>query len=116
ERSAQIAIDTAKSRLDSSLLSLQTSNWPEAVKAVRTCKQDAGNNANALEKCIKLAQKISTAVRSNRTFALSYANSLASQGRGGEADQVRDCVDDAEFKVAAMQRCRNLADKLLFNR
>ncbi|HEY8467805.1 MAG TPA: hypothetical protein VIL04_13495 [Solirubrobacterales bacterium] len=116
ERAAQVSANVAKSRLDSMVLSLQGASWREAVRAVRDCRRDAGNDARALEKCVKFAQRITTAVRSNRTFALSYADSLASQGRGADADRVRDCVDGAGFAVAAMQRCRDLADELLFNR
>ncbi len=35
-------------------------------------------------------------------------------GNTADAERVRACVKQAGFKPAAMQRCRNLADDLLF--
>lgn len=116
ERAEQIQLDIAMSRIQSAITSLQSAGWPEAVKAVRACRAEARNSPRAADRCVAFAQRITTAVRSNRTFALSYANSLDGHGRGADADRVRDCVDGAGFKPAAMQRCRDLADKLLFNR
>ncbi len=53
-------------------------------------------------------------VHSDRSFALSYADSLAAQGDGAGASRVERCVKGAGFKPAAMERCRDLADDLLF--
>ena len=53
-------------------------------------------------------------MQSDRSFALSYADSLHAQGDSAAALRVRSCVKQAGFEVAPMQRCRNLADDLLF--
>lgn len=50
---------------------------------------------------------------SDRSFAVSYADSLAAQGNDAGAERVRQCVKQAGFKPAAMQRCHKLADDLL---
>jgi hypothetical protein len=93
--------------------SLRTS-WPAASREVRNCIREAGQNVGAMQRCDKFGETIVHAVQSNRNFALSYANSLDSQTRTDDADRVRACVDHAGYKVAAMQQCRNLADRLLF--
>lgn len=53
-------------------------------------------------------------MQSDRSFSLSYADSIESQGDPEGAARVEDCVKSAGFKPAAMQRCRDLADELLF--
>ena len=53
-------------------------------------------------------------MQSNRNFSLSYADSLRAQGDTAAAAQVEQCVHDAGFETAAMRRCQNLADELLF--
>ena len=67
-----------------------------------------------MDRCADLGQKLVHTVQSDRNFALSYADSLAAQGDGAGAERVRDCVKGAGFEPAAMQRCRELADDLLF--
>ena len=65
-------------------------------------------------RCDALGLKLVHTVQSDRSFALSYADSLAAQGDGAGADRIEACVKHAGFQPAAMQRCRNLADDLLF--
>jgi len=60
------------------------------------------------------AQRLVHTVQSDRSSALSYADSLHAQGDSAAALRVRSCVKQAGFEVAPMQRCRNLADDLLF--
>ena len=67
-----------------------------------------------MEHCADLGQKLVHVVQSDRSFSLSYADSLEAQGKTTEAERVRDCVKAAGFQPAAMQRCRKLADDLLF--
>jgi hypothetical protein len=67
-----------------------------------------------MERCDDRGQKLVHTVQSDRSFALSYADSLAAQGDGAAAARVEDCVKGAGYQPAAMQRCRNLADDLLF--
>ncbi len=88
--------------------------WPEASKAVLECTKDAGSNNAQLDRCSALGQRISSSVLSNRNFAVSYADNLETQGKTAEAEQVRDCVEKAEFEAKDMAKCRSLANKLLF--
>ena len=74
----------------------------------------AGTDAGAMERCDERGQRLVQTVHSDRSFALSYADSLAAQGDGAGASQVERCVKGAGFKPAAMERCRDLADDLLF--
>ena len=67
-----------------------------------------------MQRCEAIGEKLVHTVSSDRSFALSYADSLEAQGDNASADRIRNCVKDAGFKPAAMQRCRNLADDLLF--
>jgi hypothetical protein len=106
-------LSSAKSRAASYIQSLQGS-WPAAAREVRGCVQDAGEQLGELNRCVDLAQRLVHTVQSDRSFALSYADSLEGQGRDAEAERVRDCVKRAGFETAPMQRCRNLADDLLF--
>jgi hypothetical protein len=77
-------LDFAKSRARSFQASVQ-STWPSAARAI-----------------------------GDRSFSLSYADSLGAQGNAAAADRVRECVKRAGFRPAAMQRCRRLSDDLLF--
>ena len=67
-----------------------------------------------MDRCDALGQRLAHTVRSDRSFALSYADSLAAQGDEGGARRVEVCVKRAGLRSAAMQRCRDLADDLLF--
>jgi copper chaperone CopZ len=106
-------VSSAKSQASSYVQSLQ-SGWPAAAREVRGCVQKAGEDLGQLNHCVTFAQRLVHTVQSDRSFALSYADSLESQGKSADAERVRDCVKDAGFETAAMQRCRNLADDLLF--
>ena len=110
---ADAELNSAQSRAESYASSLQSS-WPAASREVKSCVKKAGDNVNAMEHCADLGQKLVHTVQSDRSFALSYADSLDAQGDTAGAERVRDCVKGAGFKPAAMQRCRNLADQLLF--
>jgi hypothetical protein len=106
-------ISSARSRADSYADSLQAT-WPAAAREVRECVREAGDKLGPMNRCADFGQRLTHTVQSDRNFALSYANSLAAQGRGDDAERVRDCVKDAGFQAAAMNRCRRLADDLLF--
>ena len=106
-------LNSARSRADSYASSLQSS-WPAAAREIKGCIKKAGDDVGAMEHCAEQGQKLVHTVQSDRSFALSYADSLDAQGDQAGADRVRDCVKGAGFKPAAMQRCRNLADDLLF--
>jgi hypothetical protein len=90
------------------------SGWPAAARAVRACGQKAGDDLGELNQCVRFAQRVVHTVQSDRSFAVSYADSLAAQGNAAAADKVRQCVKNAGLETAAMQRCRDLADHLLF--
>jgi hypothetical protein len=106
-------VESAKSRASSYMQSLQSS-WPAAAREIRGCVQKAGDDLGDLNRCVTFAQRVVHTVQSDRSFALSYAESLAAQGDTAGADRVEECVKHAGFETAAMQRCRNLADDLLF--
>ena len=110
---ADATLNANRSRSESYATSLQ-STWPAGARAINACVKGAGDNANAMERCSDFGQKLVHVVQSDRSFSLSYADSLEAQGDQAGAERVRDCVKDAGFKPAAMQRCRNLADDLLF--
>jgi hypothetical protein len=106
-------LNFARDRTESFADSLRT-GWPAASRELRDCIRDAGQNVAAMERCDEFGETIVHAVQSNRSFALSYANSLDTQGRTADGDRVRKCVEGAGYKVAAMQQCRTLSDRLLF--
>jgi hypothetical protein len=106
-------VSSAKSRASSYIQSLQ-GTWPAAAREVRGCVQKAGENLGELNRCVDYGQRLVHTVQTDRSFALSYAQSLEAQGDGAAAERVRGCVKEAGFETAAMQRCRNLADDLLF--
>jgi len=112
QRGAQMDLDFARSRAQSYATSLRGS-WPAAAREVNRCVKRAADGP-AMNHCADLGEKLVHTVLSDRNFSLSYADSLAAQGRDSEAERVRDCVKRAGFAPAAMQRCRNLADDLLF--
>jgi hypothetical protein len=113
KQSAQMDLDLSKSRTSSFINSLQ-SGWPAAAREVKDCVRAAGNEPGSYTRCEELAETLVHTVQSDYNFATSYADSLASSGRAAEAERVRDCVDRADFRMGPMQRCRNLADRLLF--
>ena len=106
-------LDFARSRSQAFAGSLQGA-WPAAARAIDSCVRNAGDSAARMARCDRLGQKLVHAVQSDRSFALSYAGSLDAQGSDADARRVRDCVKRAGFKPAAMQRCRDKADHLLF--
>jgi hypothetical protein len=106
-------VDSARSRASSYAQSLQ-SGWPAASREVRGCVRKAGDDLGELNRCVGFAQRLVFTVQSDRSFALSYAQSLSSQGDAAGANRVEECVKHAGFEAAAMQRCRDLADHLLF--
>jgi hypothetical protein len=112
QASQQAQLRAAESRAESYAQSLQSS-WPAAAREIKRCIALANSGA-AMERCADNGQRIVHMVQSDRNFALSYADSLASQGDAAAADRVRTCVRDAGFQTAAMQKCRDLADDLLF--
>jgi hypothetical protein len=110
--SQQASIDADESRAESYAQSLQSS-WPAAAREIKQCIARA-SSASAMERCADMGQRLVHTVQSDRSFSLSYADSLDSQGDSAAADRIRDCVRDAGFQTAAMQKCRDLADDLLF--
>jgi len=111
--SAAADLGFARSRAHSFAQSLQ-GTWPAAARKVRSCVRRAGDDARAMERCDALGQRLVHVVQSDRSFALSYADSLAAQGDHAAASRVRSCVKAADYRPAAMERCRRLADDLLF--
>ena len=110
----QIAeLQQCQARIDSFAQSLQSS-WPAAAREVRSCARQAGDELAAVRQCDNQAEKLVQSVLSDRSFSLSYATSLNAQGNGDAANRVQQCVKNAGFAPAAMQRCRNLANQLLF--
>jgi hypothetical protein len=113
EASREFDLDFARTRSHGYVQSL-ASAWPAAARAVRGCVRGAGSELGAMKQCERFAERLVHRVQSNRNFALSYASSLDAQGRGTDAGRVLACVKEAGFETAAMRRCRNLADQLLF--
>ena len=106
-------IESARGRIGSYAQSLQ-STWPAAAREVRDCVRKAGDELAPLKRCDGFAQRLVHTVQSDRSFALSYATSIGAQGDAAGADGVEGCAKDAGFAPAAMQRCRDLAHRLLF--
>lgn len=110
---AEFNLNFAKDRAESFASSLRA-QWPAAAREVTNCVRQADKDAKAMEKCDEFGHRLITEGQSPRNFSLSYANSLRAQGNTAAAVQVEKCVEDAAFDVRAMQRCRDLADRLLF--
>lgn len=106
-------VQAARSRANSYRDSLRSA-WPAAAREVSSCVQKAGDDGHELNRCVNLAQRLVQTVQSDRSFALSYADSLAAQGDQAGANRIEQCVKQAGFETAPMQRCRDLADELLF--
>jgi hypothetical protein len=113
QASEDFDLDLSRNRAQSFAQSLQSS-WPAAAREIRACVRKAGGDARAMERCDEVGQRLVHTVQSDRSFALSYADSLAAQDDEAGARRVEECVKRAGFAPAAMQRCRNLADDLLF--
>ena len=90
------------------------STWPAAARAVEKCINQAGDSARQMEKCENQAERLVFGGQSDFNFANSYADSLASQGDSAAADQVRTCLKKAGVDARGVQKCRALADRLLF--
>jgi hypothetical protein len=88
--------------------------WLAASRAISGCVRSAGHDVRKVNACESFGRRIVTQTLSRRNFAVSYADSLASQAKSGDATRVRKCIHDAGFKPLPMLRCRNLADRLLF--
>jgi hypothetical protein len=113
DASRDFDLDFSRTRAQSFAASLQSS-WPAAAREIRSCTKRAGGDARAMARCEEAGQRLVHTVQSDRSFALSYADSLAARGDDGGARRVEGCVKRAGLRPAAMQRCRNLADDLLF--
>jgi hypothetical protein len=111
--SDDIALSSARSRAESYESSLQNT-WPAAAREIKACIRDAKGDADAMDRCAEFGLTAAHTLQSDYLFANGYADSLDAQGKTAEADAVRACVDKAGFKVGAMQRCADLADRLLF--
>jgi hypothetical protein len=113
QASEDFDLDFSRNRAQSFAQSLQ-SNWPAAAREIRSCVKKASGDARAMERCDEAGQRLVHTVQSDRSFALFYADSLAARGDEAAGRRVEECVKRAGFRPAAMQRCRNLADDLLF--
>ncbi len=111
--SEEFDLNFAKDRAESFATSLRT-QWPEAAREVTDCVREANKDAKAMEKCDEFGHVLITEGQSPRNFSLSYADSLSAQGNTAAAAQVENCVENAGFNVRDLQRCRDLADRLLF--
>ena len=106
-------LNFAKDRAESFASSLR-SQWPEAAREVTDCVRKADKDAKAMERCDDFGHELITQGQSPRNFSLSYADTLKTQGKSAEAAQVERCIEAANFDVRKIQRCRDLADRLLF--
>ena len=88
--------------------------WPEAAREILGCAKDAGQDLQAMRRCERLGETVTSGVLSDRNFADSYADNLASQGKTGDAQRVKQCIQKAGFEPRPMELCRRLADDLLF--
>ena len=113
EASEDFDLNFAKDRAESFASSLRT-QWPEAAREVTNCVREADKDAKAMEKCDEFGHELITEGQSPRNFSLSYADSLSAQGDTAAAAQVENCVENAQFDVRDLQKCRDLADRLLF--
>jgi hypothetical protein len=113
QRSDEIALSSAESRAESYGSTLQNT-WPAAAREVNSCIRNAKSELDSMERCAEFGQTVAHTLQSDYNFANSYADSLDLQGDTAAADQVRNCVKQAGFRVAPMERCRDLADRLLF--
>ena len=113
QASDEFDLNFAKDRAESFASSLRT-QWPEAAREVTNCVRQADKDAKEMEKCDEFGHVLITEGQSPRNFSLSYADSLTAQGNAAAAAQVENCVENAEFNVRELQRCRDLADRLLF--
>jgi len=111
--SEEFDLNFARDRAESFASSLR-SQWPAAAREVTSCVRAAGKDSKAMGKCDDFGHELVTAGQSPRNFSLSYADSLSAQGNAAAAAQVERCVEEAEFNVRALERCRDLADRLLF--
>ena len=116
QRSRDLDLRNARSRALSYAQGLRAGSqpWNAASREVVACVRRAGSSVAQMERCNRFASLLVTEAQSDRGFATSYADSLDLQGRAGDADRVRECVEDAGFNAVRMQRCRDLADRLLF--
>jgi hypothetical protein len=112
QASQDVSLNIARSRANGYAQSLQSA-WPAASREVKRCIAEADSLA-AMNRCADFAQRLVFTVQSDRTFALSNAQSLVAQGDTAGAQRIRECVHDAGFEVAAMNRCRQLANDLIF--
>jgi len=114
QASDEFDLNFAKDRAESFASTLRTSQWSEASREVTDCVRQADKDAKAMQKCDEFAHQLVSEGQSPRNFSLSYADSLSAQGKTAEAAQVEKCVEDAGVDVRHLQRCRDLADRLLF--
>jgi hypothetical protein len=112
ESSDDVSFDVARSRAQGYVTSLQSS-WPSAARLLKACIAKADTTAQ-MEHCAGIGQRVVTVELGDHNTAVAYANSLEAQGDQAAADKVRQCVKDAGIRAAAINRCRNLADGLLF--
>ena len=111
--STAAALTSSTNRAESYASSLRT-QWPAAAREVTDCVRAADKNAKAMERCAELGSELVSQGQSPRNFALSYADSLSAQGNSSAAAQVEQCVENAAFDIRDLQKCRDLADRLLF--
>ena len=114
QQSAEMDLSFSRSRAESFVAGLQ-STWPAAAREGERLRRAPRATTRGRWAAARTSGRSScTRCVSDRSFALSYADSLGAQGRGADADRVQACVKRAGFAPAAMQRCRKLADDLLF--
>jgi hypothetical protein len=105
-------LNFARDRARGYVTSLQSS-WPSAARELKACIAKADTTAQ-MQHCASLGQRVVTVELGDHNTAVAYASSLEAQGDQAAADKVRECVKDAGIRAAAMNRCRDLADRLLF--
>jgi len=105
-------LNFARTRAQGYVNSLQSS-WPSAARLVKACIAKA-ETTTQMQHCASIGQRVVTVELGDHNTAVAYANSLDAQGDQAAADKVRQCVKAAGIRAAAINRCRNLADDLLF--
>ena len=112
QSSSDFDLNFARTRAQGYATSLQSS-WPSAARVVKACVAKAVTTAQ-MQRCDSIGQRVVTVELGDHNTAVAYAGSLEAQGDQAAADKVRQCVKDAGIRAAAINRCRNLANDLLF--
>jgi hypothetical protein len=87
--------------------------WYAAANMLRHCVKAADGDGRKMSACANAGQHL-TNLFSPRSQAISWAQSLDTEGKADAAAQIRKCVDNAKFNLSPMLHCRDQAQHLLF--